>query len=371
MKKPLIYAYVCAFFLLFVAPPLLFGLFGQYIDQTNYENRIIAEKPVLSAETLTDFPAAYEAYYNDNLPFRTQMIEANGLIQYHLFRQSPVYKVLIGKDGWFFYNPAGSDGNPIADYSGTQHYSAEALERCAANLLRARDQLRAKGKEFVVFIAPNKSSIYGSRYLPPLYNRGMPETTADQVVAYLRQNTDLTIVYPKDTLLQAVNTNPQEIYYYKTDSHWNALGACIGTKELLGTLDISFPEPEQLQVTKTTPYSGGDLTGMMSLSKYLDDDFHYSVSGYASTTPQPDYPIAGNTNLLHYSVPAADNRTLFMVRDSYATEMIPLLSTRFSNSYVAHISIWNPQLLNDYPADVVVLEVVERYLYQLSGFTVE
>jgi hypothetical protein len=89
MKKYLSKAYLAAFLLLFIAPSILFAIVGPYLDSTNYEQRSAAEKPVLTLQTLRNYPRDFEAYSNDHIPFRTQLVKANS---------SFFLKFLQGKD---------------------------------------------------------------------------------------------------------------------------------------------------------------------------------------------------------------------------------------------------------------------------------
>ena len=77
MRKKMSAAYIAAFMILFIAAPIIYNIVGPYFDQTNYEQRNAAEKPVLSVGSIRDYPRTYEEYFNDHLPYRTQMIEIN------------------------------------------------------------------------------------------------------------------------------------------------------------------------------------------------------------------------------------------------------------------------------------------------------
>lgn len=371
MKKKLSTTYAVAFVVLFIAPTILFNLFGSYLDQANFEQRATAEKPVFRLEMLGEYPQSYEAYYNDNLPFRSFMIEANSLVDFYLFHQSPIAKVIVGEDGWLFYNPAGNDGDPMADRNGSNLYSDEQLAQLAGILTSARDTLQEHGKEFVVYIAPNKEGIY-DYYLPSRYATRESSTRADQVVEYLWENTDLIVVYPKDAILNAMNANPDRIYYYKTDTHWNPLGAYIGARELLEALDISIPALGELRIS-TTGTSSGDLANMMGLSKHLKYDDAYSVSGYSGASEIQEFLPAAEEgiDLTVYSTTGEDSRSLFVIRDSFSVAMLPYLTSQFNNSCFVHRSFYTPDLLTQYPSDIVVFQTVERYIDSLFNFTVE
>lgn len=363
MNKKLSISYIAAFLLLMVIPTAAFRLFGSWIDKTNYEQRTLAEKPEFSINEINAYPSSYEAYFNDNLPFRTQFIELDSLIKYFVFQESPSDQVVLGEDGWLFYNPGGVHYNPMADYCGQSTISQEEMEQAAQKLVQARDQLAAAGKEFVVMITPNKECIYSDK-IPAEYPKAAEETRCDRLAAYLREHTDLSVVYPKKQLLEAIKDYPEYSFYYKTDTHWNYLGAYVGAKALLSELGIEMPELSEISIEKID-YTG-DLAGMMGLTKYLNYDWDYVVSGYSSGKDVQLEFIGENFSdpmkYLGYSAKDADQRKLCVLRDSYTTAMTPYLTSMFSESVLLHRDIYTPELLAEIDADVVVLQVVERQL---------
>lgn len=361
-------SYLVLFIILFYAPVIVFGLFGKHIDSVNYEQRQTAEKPVFSIEKIDDYPQAYEEYYNDKLPFRSQMIEINALINFRLFKQSPVRKVIVGKDGWLFYNPEGSDGDPIADYRGENLFSQEELEQISTNLLAVNGKLRDQEKQFVVFIAPDKECLYGNDYLADNYINQNTYTRADQVLDYLKNYPELTVIHPKKQLLFAIKSDPEREYYYKTDTHWNQLGSYIGSSELLKALDISLPEISKLQISVRSSYFG-DLANMMSLNKYLNYDRQYIVNGY--TDKKVSESSEDEFKCVAFHTEGADERSLFVIRDSFSTAMYPYLSSQFNKSQFIHINDYSPGMISKYDPDIVVLEMVERYIDNMKSFTVE
>ena len=370
MRKKISAAYIAAFMILFIAAPIIYNIVGPYFDQTNYEQRNAAEKPVLSVGSIRDYPRTYEEYFNDHLPYRTQMIEINSLVDFWVFQQSPVRKVIVGKDGWLFYNPEGTDGDPIADYNGMNLYSEDQLDFVAEHLVQIRDELKQQGKRFIVLIPPNKECVYGTSFLPDGYVSDNTITRADQVVQWLRNRTDLEIIYPKTEILSAINQYPQYDLYYKTDTHWNAIGAYIGACQLLKQLDIELPGLDQLEC-EAMGYSG-DLASMMGLSKYLQYDKQYCLAGYtAENTIKGEQLEEGNSNQTLYTNSCAIDQSVFVVRDSFSEAIMPILASQFQSCFFVHRASYTPDLLKQYPSDVVVLEVVERYLDYLSGFTID
>lgn len=368
MKKYISKAYCIAFILLFLFPTILFEIAKPYIDTSNSEQRAAAQKPVLSLQTLEEYPQQFEEYYNDHLPFRTQLVRANNALFLNVFKQSPVDKVIMGKDGWLFFNPRGKDGDPIADYQGTGLLMDYQLEGIADNLIQTRDKLRGLGKEFVLLVAPNKASLYGDAFLPDQYIKGNGYTLGDQLVDYLRANTDLTVVYPKKVLQEAIQNDPDHIYYYKTDTHWNELGSYIGAAELLKVLGISMPELSELQITSTDTFAG-DLAKMTEQQSLFAYDYSYTVHGY---TDHPATIIAeDSSDFRQYRAENADERSVLIVRDSFSLALYPYLSSQFQNTTFVHRDAFSQDMLSDCPSDIVVVQIVERYWeYLLYYFNV-
>ena len=368
MKNKVSYAYIASFLILLILPTIVFGLFGQYFDQTNYEKREAAERPKFSLSTISSFPAAYESYYNDRIPFRNQLIELKSLSDYYLFKQSPSKSVVLGSDGWLFYETNKEQQNPINDYLGVTEMTEEELKRCADNLMGINDSLKQKGKEFVLMIAPNKECIYGSKYMPSKYEVKRENTQSDILVDYLKKNTDINVVYPKDEIFKAINQLPQYDLYYKTDTHWNGLGAFVGFKELLKAIDVELPSLDNLQISKVDGYAG-DLTGMMGLSKYMDYDSHYAVSGFpvgegAKLVKNED----SRDNYLVYTNTGMDERRICVLRDSYTTAMTDYIASQFNEAHLIHRLYYKPEMLDAVNPDVVILQIVERDVIVLLDF---
>lgn len=370
MKKRNAIIYVVLFLILFLVPTVATGLFGYTLDSSTYERRKTTEKPEFTWKTIREFPTEYETYYNDVTPFHDKLIQANSLLNLYVFKESPLSNVIIGKDGWLFYNPDGGDGDPVDDYRGENYYSEEYLAETAANLTAVKKQLNQRGMEFAVVVAPNKECIYGDSYLTAEYRRENDVTRGDQMVTYLKENTDVTVVYPKDAILSAIEEYPKETFYYKTDTHWNQLGAYIGTKELLKELNVNLPELSELDIQKHSGMAG-DLAGMLEMTEQMNYDNVYELNGYQKTVNSYSIELdnLGEEKLL-YSAMQGDERKIMIVRDSFALSMAPYISGQFNECVLVYRGQYAPQVLKEQKPDIVVLEVVERYIPYLHDFYV-
>lgn len=242
-------------------------------------------------------------------------------------------QVIKGKKGWLFYR-ANGDGTTIPDYQGINHYSAMGLRRVEKNLLAAEKAVNRKGAGFIVYLVPNKETIY-AQYMPKSIKRKTTYTRLDQLYEYLETNTDLTVGYPKRELLK--ERNNYELYY-PTDTHWNSQGEYIAAQNLMDLTDGTKNSIHNVRFRSEKKYLG-DLCGL-SNGKY-----HYYVNRY----------------IFNSKVKAADksNKKIFFVGDSYI-HRLSLISRRFYKKVrFCHINQFRISMVHK--GEIVVWGAAERY----------
>ncbi|MFV0465991.1 MAG: alginate O-acetyltransferase AlgX-related protein [Lachnospiraceae bacterium] len=355
--------WIAIFLSMIFLPTFLWVFVSQIADTTNYEKRVLAVKPTYQDTGYQQYATAYDMYYTDHLPFRNYLLQLYSLVEFRIFKESFADDVQIGKDNWMFYH--GENEAAMQDYTGMNLFSEEMLGLIRQNLLDTEAYLKARDIEFVLFIAPNKESVYGE-YLPDYIQEDKTELTrAMQLVSYLRATTDLRIVFP---LQEILDEKSEHILYCKYDSHWNNLGAYIGTRELLKELGVSMPPLTELTITATND-APIDLAEEIGLMYYVTDKLDYSVSGYNNNT----FELAlsddsGFATYYRYTSDAADTRTVLMNRDSFANAMIPYFASSFKEVYMPNYYYFSPDVLEDEKPDVFVFEVAERRLSILTSF---
>lgn len=232
---------------------LLWIVFGKFVDADNHENRTKSPRPVFTIDTFGSYADSYEAYFNDNLPFRNQLVTLNSAIDFFVLNRSTSGSVIKGNDGWLFF------AKTLNDYSKNNLYTNVELERIKNDVLKTANYFEDQGIEFVMFIGPNKSSIYGD-YMPKRYETNSEPSRTEQLVEYLEENTDVKIIFPKDELLVARENYPNLVLYQKLDTHWNYMGGYFGTIPLLEALGIEtrdFSEITYEQINEPDFYWGG------------------------------------------------------------------------------------------------------------------
>ena len=341
---------------------------GKIVDTTSRENRTPAKKPEMTADSYGTFSSDYTSYYNDNLPFRNNLITLNSAIDYFCFGRPSSDHVAIGTDNWLFYTKK-DDGDPIGCYQGTNLFTEDQLNAITQNCMEMRDLIESQGKEFVILIVPNKERIY-SEYMPERYGKPADNYGALQIYDHLKTNTDLRVIYPYDELMAAKEQVSENIWY-KTDTHWNMIGAYAGASSLMKELGIEMPSLNSNTVTiKAGEETSGDLADMLSLHKQLlFADRQYTVEGY----DMHDLKCSGKgfDKMINYHATGADPRSIYIIRDSYATQMADYIGSQFSDTFLRYASSYSYDELLRCDPDIVVYETAERYADRLRRFSIQ
>ncbi len=353
--------WLLCFFLGIMLPLPLWMLVGRFVSPAAVERRQLAEQPTLTKENYEEFPRLYEDFFNDHLPFRDALIICHSATDMLLFHGSSD-KVIAGNDGWYFYS-AVSDGDPIGDYNGKALYTRSQLEELAAHLTDVRDQLAEEGIDFVLFLAPNKARVY-SEYMPGSYGAPAEKYRLGQLVDYLKENTDLKVIYCLDAMLEAKESVKENICY-KTDTHWNALGAYAGSRELCNALGADLPPLNDPSYTiKDSGSYSGDLARLVHLERFLHER-EYTIDGFENTA------VAVDEDHIEYISDSGKDLRVYLYRDSYADAMIEYVGSAFSATRFAYFNSYTYEDMKAFKPDVFVYEGVERYQMRLKNFNLK
>lgn len=245
--------------------------------------------------------------------------------------------VLLGKENWLFYKAKG-DGEPLEDYMGTNHFPEEELQTIAGNLTAMRDVLeQERGIRFVAMGIPNKENMY-PEYMPDTVPKLNQTSKADQLAEYLRENTDVTYVYLKEALLKA--KEDYEIYY-KTDTHWNQIGAFVGLQAFFAQVYGTCAAPESVSFEVSGGYAG-DLATVARLKDSWCIDTLYT---FRVETADP-----------------AQHRdeVLLIIGDSFSNYLKDIAGPYYEKVYRVTAAEFTMSMLDRYRPDIVLWELVER-----------
>lgn len=247
-------------------------------------------------------------------------------------------QVLLGKEDWLFYKTQ-NDGYPVYDYMGINHFTEEELAAMADNLILARDYFeKEKGISFVAVTIPNKEIIY-EEYMPDTIARVNSVSRGEQFARYMNEHTDVKYVYPKNAFLQYKEDYP---LFYKTDTHWNHIGAFVGVQEIFKELYGTFTTPDMVQFNETQTDFAGDLSVIAGVSDQYAMDTVYE---FDSATADP-----------------AQKReeTAIVVGDSFGGFLSVIARGYYEEVHWIDTDDFNVSMLDELEADVVIWESVER-----------
>lgn len=349
-------------FLAMLMLPNLLGLAkGPSAWNQSGENRRLAEPPELSRANLKNIPSQTEDYIGDHAPFRSLWLNAYAAVNFYLFGSIDNPGVITGRDeGWLFY----TGENTVNEMLGIERFTQEEMEEILRKLLAVRARYVENGKDFVFFVAPDKEKIYRD-YLPDCYTNQTGTSKTRELVRYIREYSDIKVVYPVEELEAAAKKFPM---YYKTDTHWNRIGAYVGSQPLIAALGGETQDWEELHID-VQEREPGDLALMGHVLSLLDHEPEPYYTGYYDGAQiellEEDLDGSGlrRTRTEH----APDPRSLTIVRDSFGDAMNLVLCRYFSEVTCMNWEKIQQVDMASHQSDIFVYEIVERWIGRLPA----
>lgn len=337
-------------FVMILAVPFLGMPF--YRTDMSVEKRYAQARPKLKQDG--KWNAAYfdewESYVSDHFAFRQEMATVDALLLSSVFHVSNTEKVVVGKQGWLYFQET------MDDYLGRNRLSEREIHNCAKVLALLQEGAEAEGCQFVAAIAPNKNSLY-PEYMPGRYVKESDENNVSHLVPELaRQGVHFV------NLHEAFGSAGR-VLYHKLDSHWNNEGAVLACDRLLDSLGKEHIDYTQEPYHVEKNFSG-DLKGMLYPKwNLLDDNVIYErehiYSYVGDVTSTEDMMIETENDEADGSV--------VMFRDSFGNALLPYVADAYGHGFFTKGVPFRTDLIRQYDADTMILEIVERHIPTLIG----
>lgn len=358
-------------FLVFLWTPLVLALADPYPEMSLLERRKRAPLPVFDFKQITEFTDRFEAYYNDHFGLRDTLLFYFNSLQYHLLHATASKKVIVGRDGWLFQNGK----THVDDMRNTWPFSEGELRHWGNILSEKYRWCRERGVEYVFVITPSKH-LLNSEALPSAYEPVHKRSRADQLIDYLRKETDVPVVDMRKELKKA---GRRLRTYHKTDTHWNSYGAYAGYRAVMKHLERRLDGIDTISLKsrdfRMEEQPGGDLARSLNLPDTIREEApqvatrelecinNTSPPGIDNDTSRTREWFTTNCPQKKYSV--------ILFRDSYATAMMPYLSESFSSVYyIPHspVPVENFQkIIQKQRPDIVIEQRTSRWLRTPEG----
>ncbi len=344
--------------LLFI--PVLSQLLGSSASQSGAEQRTLAQQPAWPDHwsALLELPKKIDAFVNDQYGLRAQIMLANALLHYVL-HSSPNLSTYYGVDGWLFYN-----GDHSLQQVSRQPPRHDALKRFTDLLSQLETVLQQENRRLVVSVAPNKESVYLEKL--PIWLRTKTGPTEYDVLFAELANTQLRTVDLRTLLREAAQTAP---VYYKTDSHWNVLGALMAYNALVTAAGQEAWRIDPAMALEPSPLSySGDLARYLGLYPYLSEpDLRLVVGDPPENETVLNDRTTFPTRVFDYH---REGLVVLIIGDSFSNRLFKhFLSLHVSRLIWTHHNEcgFNMNLVKRYQPDIVFYIPAERMIGCADG----
>ncbi len=333
----------------------------------NTENRKMAVNPVLHLDFLDPFPQEFEKYYNDNFSLRNQLVRLRSSFIINTLHQSPMPdKVIFGKGDWLFLVK-----NELSEYRGTNLFSKDTIDIITKELLKRKDYLKTKNSKLYIVVAPTKYSVY-PEYVPDYVDVINKTSRTDQIITALQKSGINTL----DLRPELINAKKHGIIYYKTDNHWNNMGAFYAYKAIIKRLKEDFNTVPLLSIDdfeiEKKDIKGKNNAKLLGIADNIADisyDFIQKEPSKARVVAKVGYPIPKFFAYkwayeMDYETGTDSLPDILFIRDSFGDAIIPFMNQSFDRS-VFIFDKWsyksNKHIVDNENPDIVVYMILESF----------
>lgn len=321
-----------------------------------------------------------EVFVRRHFGFRRQLVRWHDLASLRLLRSSPhdgsgftesrlhamspgpwSSRVLLGKDGWLFV----AGGRPLESYRRTRPFTDDELAAWTAVFEARRAWLAARGIAYLLVVPPDKHNVY-PEHMPATIRPLRDVSHLDQLLAHLASHSTVDVVDVRPALLAAKALHP---VYPRTDTHWNAFGAWAAYETMIARLGRHFrglsPWPLADFGVDHVEHDGGDLADALGLADVLREERVQLAPRRPrrARVVERHPPSAAPTAVWRVTRHAeADLPRLVMFHDSFGFALAPFLAEHFAEARFHLYRSFDPALVEAHHPDVVVDEMVERWL---------
>lgn len=330
------------------------------------ENRVLASRPPAQLSQLASgrFGQKYETYVNDQFLLRDMWVSLKAGTD-RLLGKVEENGVYLGKDGYLM-----------------ESFQPPSDERFQATVNSMTDfAKRHSDLQQYALIAPNAVNILSDKL--PAFAPAKDQNPYLDDLKNLLSSSGVTFIDVRDTL----DSHKNEGIYYKTDHHWTTQGAYYAYLQAADAMDINTGSVsyEQAPVSKSFQGTLSAKSGFRSGTQETIDVFFQKGDGSASVINYVDeqrksasfydsskletrdkYALffGGNYAQIKISTPIEENRTLLILKDSYANCLVPFLAPHYRT-----IIMVDPRYYYGDLEELIQVENIQEILYLYNANT--
>lgn len=326
------------------------------------EKRVLAQKPVISAEGIADGSLFQdvEQYLSDHFPGRDGWVGANAYLEQAEGRGA-VGSIVRGADGWLFPAPLSDDKQILQD-------NMQAITTFA----------QAQSVPVYLMAVPTAGAVVEDK-LPDLH---LDYPDADMLEQARRMAGDS--LHWLDVMEDFSTAEEGDKLYYRTDHHWTTEGAYRAYCLLMQERRESSVARDTFSVERVPDFYGTSysksglwLTPADEIELWTDPDLQTVTSVHDGNRREPvvqqgmlfreylseadKYPVflSGNHARIHIETNAKSDKRLLVVKDSYAHALAPFLAEEYRTIDLIDLRYFKRQTVSDWmqahPVDEVLL----------------
>ncbi|WP_026495769.1 hypothetical protein [Butyrivibrio sp. WCD3002] len=331
------------------------------------ENRPLTGLPkiIRDGSINKNLPTDIESYLDDRIGFRDLLISANALLQYHVFgRMEDGTRYRLGPDGEFNI----VENDMVETYQHANLFSDEELAEITSDFKSISDGLKTKDCEFYYMQCWDKQSIY-PEYFPDSVLQYGDISRTDQVLTSLAENTDVNVIPLKDKFISE-KPNYEVYSKYGDPVHWTPRGALIGYAETMNAINEGRDEPfkvltdDDFNITMTD--QGMSFYGGVKRSNISESFERKETHAVMNEDYDEEHEAFDGYRTYHFTNENAGNDTkVLIICNSF---IVNYLKEDFAESFGDTLVVWHdvnkklPAWIEDYNPDIVIYEMVERYV---------
>ena len=321
-------------FFVFIASVLVANVISKDRSFSQNENRVLEELPKFSFFSLKsgDFTKKFEAYCKDQFIIKDALVGARSKLDYTLGKRE-FNNVYIGTD---------------KNYYEKYIYDEKKVDK----FIKYVNDIDVKDK--YIAICPDKGEVYRER---------LPNGAAfsDERLVLDRYKNEIGATYID--LYKIMMDHKDEYIFYKSDHHWRE-GAYLAYKELAKTMGLE--EMKTIEKVTCDNFRGSLDSKSSYYNSAVDEILFYLPKNYDEIKVKGDDKeikvlnkdefknkdkykalFSGNYGLVEIEGNPSSDKTLLIIKDSFANAVASLLTNEYKTIYMVDKRFFN-QKINDF-----------------------
>lgn len=288
-------------------------------------------------------------YFSDNFAFRQELATADAVMKSKVFSSSNNDKVIVGKNGWLYFNET------MDDYLGRNMLSSRGIHNCTKVVELLQEGAKKKDCDFLFVVAPNKNSVYPQN----MPSRFVKENEINNYKLLKEELADKNI--NTVDLHKAFQEN-DTVMYHKLDTHWNNEGAVYARNLMFNQLGKEYTDYENVEKSVENNFVA-DLQGMLyPKQKKYDDNVIYDKEHTYTYSNR----VKSTEDMMIETACEGKENSVIMFRDSFGNALLPYIADEYQTGYFTKSVPYDLSLIDEYEADTVIIELVERHIPSLQ-----